>query len=183
MGGLYRSQHEPYLVFKHGTSPHLNNVQLGKNGRHRTNVWNHWGLASFGKGRDEALRDHPTVKPVAIIAEAIKDCTKRGEIVLDPFAGSGSTIIAAEKTGRIGYGIELEPKYVEVIIRRWEQLTGKSAILEATGEPFAMVKARRAAERSGALPSPDAASETPQPMMKLRQRPTPTYRRKEAHHV
>ena len=136
MGGLYRSQHEPCFVFKYGQSPHLNNVQLGKHGRYRTNVWDHRGYSSFGKGRDTALKAHPTVKPVALLAEAIKDCTKHGDIVLDPFAGSGSTIIAAEKTGRIGYGIELEPKYVDVIIQRWETMTGQAAILEATGATY-----------------------------------------------
>ncbi len=118
MGGMYRSQYEPCLVLKHGDAPYLNNVQLGKYGRYRTNMWEHPGLSSFGKGRDKTLAMHPTVKPVALLAEAIKDCTKRGEVVLDPFSGSGSSIIAAEKTGRVGFGIELEPKYVDVTVRR-----------------------------------------------------------------
>lgn len=143
MGGLYRSQHEPCFVFKYGQSPHLNNVQLGKHGRYRTNLWDHRGYSSFGKGRDDALKAHPTVKPVAMLAEAIKDCTKRSDIVLDPFAGSGSTIIAAEKTGRVGFGIELEPKYVDVIIQRWEAMTGQAAILEATGVTFAELRKQR----------------------------------------
>jgi DNA modification methylase len=139
MGGLYRSQHEPCYIFKHGKAPHTNNVELGKHGRNRTNVWQHRGLSSFGKGRDAALKAHPTVKPVNLLAEAIKDCTARGEIVLDPFLGSGSTILAAEKTGRIGYGIELEPKYVDVAIKRWQDMTGKEAVLEATGQRFSEV--------------------------------------------
>lgn len=143
MGGIYRSQHEPCGVFKYGDASYLNNVQLGKYGRYRTNVWDHRGLSSFGKGRDDALRDHPTVKPVALLAEAIKDCTKRGDIILDPFAGSGSTLIAAQKTGRVCFGIELEPKYVEVIIRRWETLTGEKAILESTGLTLSEMKAQR----------------------------------------
>ena len=143
MGGLYRSQFEPVYIFKHGKAPHTNNVQLGKEGRYRTNVWSHRGLSSFGKGRDEALADHPTVKPVNLLAEAIKDCTRRGEIVLDPFLGSGSTILAAEKTGRVGYGIELAPKYVDVSIRRLQAFTGKQAVHEATGLTFAQLRARR----------------------------------------
>jgi len=144
MGGLYRGQYEPCLVFKHGDAPYLNNVQLGKYGRYRTNMWEHPGLSSFGKGREDALAMHPTVKPVALLAEAIKDCTRRGEVVLDPFAGSGSTIIAAEKTGRVGYGVELEPKYVDVTIRRWEAMTGREAVHEASGMTFSALRQRRA---------------------------------------
>jgi DNA modification methylase len=143
MGSFYRSQHEPCMIFKKGTAPHRNNIELGKHGRYRTNVWDHRGFSSFGKGREEALAAHPTVKPVALLAEAIKDCTKRGDIIVDPFLGSGSTLLAAEKTGRIAYGVELEPKYVDVAIQRWQKMTGKSAILEATGETFAEVLARR----------------------------------------
>lgn len=143
MGSFYRSQHEPVYVFKHGKAPYLNNVELGKHGRYRTNVWDHRGLNAFGKGRDQALNDHPTVKPVSLLAEAIKDCTSRGDIVLDPFAGSGSTLLAAETTGRIGYGIELEPRYVDVIVRRLEALTGKPAIHEASGLTFAQLRRRR----------------------------------------
>ena len=115
MGGLYRSQHEPIFVFKHGKAPHTNNVALGKYGRNRTNVWSERGLASFGRGRDEALAMHPTVKPVNLLAEAIKDCTTRGEIVLDPFLGSGSLILAAEKTGRVGLRYRDQPP----ICGRW----------------------------------------------------------------
>lgn len=152
LGGLYRSQHEPIFVFKHGTAPHTNNVALGKYGRNRTNVWSVRGFASFGKGRDEALSLHPTVKPVNLLAEAIKDCTKRGEIVLDPFLGSGSVVLAAEKTGRVGYGIELEPRYVDVGIFRFKKMTGKSAILEATGQTFDEVRCERLAAREDTSP-------------------------------
>jgi DNA modification methylase len=172
MGGLYRSQHEPCFVFKHGNAPHLNNVQLGKHGRYRTNVWDHRGLSSFGKGRDDALRDHPTVKPVALCAEAIKDCTKRGDIVLDPFAGSGSTIIAAEKTGRVGYGIELEPKYVDVCVRRWEAMTGESARLQGSSQTFAEVRELRQHH----VPEDDFAG------VKIRKRPVPVAVSAEVHH-
>lgn len=143
LGGLYRSQHEPIFVFKHGKAPHTNNVALGKYGRNRTNVWSHRGLASFGKGRDEALAMHPTVKPVNLLAEAIKDVTRRGEIVLDPFLGSGSLILAAEKTGRVGYGIELDPRYVDVGLLRFLKMTGRSPLLEATGQTLEEVRSER----------------------------------------
>lgn len=126
MGSLYRSKHELVAVFKHGTKPHINNIELGKYGRYRTNVWDYKGVNSFGRNQAN-LKLHPTVKPVSMIADAIKDCTKRGQIVLDPFAGSGSTLIAAEKTGRIARCIELDPKYCDVIIRRWQTLTGEEA--------------------------------------------------------
>jgi DNA modification methylase len=109
MGSLYRSQHE--FVFKNGTRPHINNVELGRFGRNRTNVWNYAGASSFGSTRDTELAMHPTVKPLSLVADAILDCSKRGGIVLDAFAGSGTTLIAAEKTGRRGYGIELDPHY------------------------------------------------------------------------
>ncbi len=126
MGSLYRSKHEFVAVFKHGTMPHTNNIELGKYGRYRTNVWDYKGVNSFGKNQKD-LKMHPTVKPVALLADAIKDCTKRGDSVLDPFAGSGSTLIAAERTGRVAYCIELDPKYCDVIIRRWQDMTGREA--------------------------------------------------------
>jgi DNA modification methylase len=143
MGSFYRSQHEEIFVFKSGKAPHRNNVELGRYGRYRTNIWSYPGLASFGRGRDEALAAHPTVKPVALVADAIRDCTRRGEIVLDAFLGSGTTIIAAEKAGRIGYGLELDPKYVDVAIRRWEALTGKAARHAGTGLTFAETEQER----------------------------------------
>jgi hypothetical protein len=126
MGSLYRSQHELVFVFKSGTGSHRNNVQLGQYGRYRTNVWNYPGVNSFSRSTEEGnlLALHPTVKPVALVADAIMDCSARGDIVLDPFLGSGTTIIAAERTGRICYGIELDPVYVDTIIRRWQQFTG-----------------------------------------------------------
>jgi DNA modification methylase len=157
LGGLYRSQFEPIYIFKHGKAPHINNVELGKHGRYRTNVWDHRGLSSFGKGRDAALADHPTQKPINLLAEAIKDCTRRGDIVLDPFAGSGSTLLAAERCGRVGYGIELEPKYVDVTVRRLEALTGKQAIHEATGLTFAQLRHRRVRQHVAPL-EPNAAA-------------------------
>jgi DNA modification methylase len=134
MGSLYRSKHELVAVFKNGTAPHLNTIELGAHGRYRTNVWDYAGVNQFGNQED--LKMHPTVKPVALIMDAIKDCTRRGHIVLDPFAGSGSTLIACEKTGRKARCIEYEPKYCDVIIRRWQKLTGKDAVHAITGKTF-----------------------------------------------
>lgn len=134
MGSLYRSKHELVGVFKHGKKPHINNVELGKHGRYRTNVWDYAGVNGFQNQGD--LKMHPTVKPVAMISDAIKDCTNRDNIVLDPFAGSGSTLIACEKTGRIARCIEIEPKYCDVTIRRWQDLTGEDAVHAETGKTF-----------------------------------------------
>lgn len=148
MGSLYRSQHEHVLVFKNGDAPHKNNVELGKHGRNRTNVWNYEGMNSFGRNGEEGnlLSLHPTVKPVRMIADAILDCTKRKEIVLDSFLGSGTTVIAAEKTGRRCFGLELDNAYVDVSIRRWQALTGEKAVHETTSMSFSEVEANR---RSG----------------------------------
>lgn len=138
MGSLYRSQHELIFVFKHGKGSNRNNVQLGKYGRNRTNVWKYPGVNTFGRKGDEGdlLALHPTVKPVALVADAILDCSARGEIVLDAFLGSGTTLIAAERVGRKCYGIELDPRYVDTIIQRWQRHTGEDAILVPTGERF-----------------------------------------------
>lgn len=156
MGSFYRSQHELVFVWKVGTEPHLNTVELGKNGRYRTNVWNYRGASKTGAKSELAM--HPTVKPVPMIMDAIKDASKRGEIVLDAFGGSGSTLIAAEKTGRRARLIELEPKYCEVTIRRWEKLTGRQAVLEATGATFFDTCASRQASHAFDLEL-DAATE------------------------
>lgn len=138
MGSLYRSQHELVLVFKSGRGTHRNNVELGRNGRHRSNVWRYPGVNSFGRSTEEGnlLALHPTVKPVGLVADAILDCSARGDIVLDPFLGSGTTLIAAERVGRRCYGMELDPIYVDTIVRRWQAITGEKAILEVTGESF-----------------------------------------------
>jgi len=135
MGSLYRSQHELVFVFKSGTASHINNVELGKHGRYRTNLWSYAGQNSFGAQRRD-LEVHPTVKPVALVADAIRDCSHAKHIVLDAFAGSGTTLIAAEKTRRRGYGIEIDPLYCDVIVRRMRKLCGLQAILEASGETF-----------------------------------------------
>jgi DNA modification methylase len=143
MGGIYRNQHELICVFRAGQESPLDNVELGKRGRNRTNVWQHYGgMSSFGKGRDELLELHPTVKPVAMIADALRDCTKRRHVVADTFAGSGSTLMAAEETGRHFRGVELDPLYVDVAVRRWQNLTGREAVSLATGEPFNSVRQR-----------------------------------------
>lgn len=143
MGSLWRSQHELIAIFKKPGAAVTNNVQLGKFGRYRTNLWTAPGSSSFGKNRMKELGSHPTPKNVAMIADAIRDVTHRGERVLDNFLGSGTTLIAAERTGRIAYGIEIDPIYVDVAVRRWEDFTGRQARLEATGQTFAEVLAER----------------------------------------
>lgn len=149
MGSFYRSQHEFVFAFKVGTAPHINNFGLGEKGRHRSNLWTYAGVNTFRKGRDEELAVHPTVKPVQMLADAILDCSHRGGIVLDPFVGSGSTLVAAARTGRRGYGIEIDAAYVDVAIGRLEKETGQTARL-ASGETFEMVRQRRAAGQQDA---------------------------------
>lgn len=134
MGSLYRSQHELIAVFKSGTAPHINNVALGKHGRNRSNVWSMPGMNSFQKGRADKLAMHPTVKPVALVADAILDCSTRGGLILDVFAGSGTTLIAAERTGRIGAAMELDPHYADVILRRFCDVTGIEPVNAVTGQ-------------------------------------------------
>ena len=138
MGSFYRSAHELVFLFKNGTGPHRNNIQLGKFGRYRTNVWNYPGANSFSRSDSEGnlLALHPTPKPVALIADAIKDCTARGDLVLDPFLGSGTAIVAAERSGRMCYGLELDPLYVDTIIRRWQRQTKLDALHLETSETF-----------------------------------------------
>jgi DNA modification methylase len=143
MGTFYRSKHELVLVFKVGTAPHTNTFGLGDTGRYRTNVWDYAGVNTMRAGRAEELAMHPTVKPVALVADAIKDCSRRGDIVLDPFAGSGTTLIAAEKTGRSARVIEFDPVYCDRIIARFEKLTGKQARVAATGQTFEAADAER----------------------------------------
>lgn len=128
-GSFYRSAHELVAVFAKPGDTSTNNVQLGKHGRNRTNVWTYPGVNTFQTGKAGELSLHPTVKPVAMIAEAIKDASKRRDIVLDSFLGSGTTLLSAEKVGRRCFGVEYEPKYIDVAIRRWQQMTGKDAVL------------------------------------------------------
>jgi DNA modification methylase len=130
MGSFYRSQHELVYVYRTRGGRHRNNVQLGKFGRNRTNVWQYPNASTFSKNGEEGnlLALHPTVKPVAMVADAILDCTKRGDIILDAFLGSGTTLMAAERVGRICHAIEFEPRYVDVAIQRWQRMTGEVAI-------------------------------------------------------
>jgi DNA modification methylase len=138
MGSFYRSQHELIFVFKHGRAPHRNNIQLGQYGRNRTNVWEYPGVNTLSKQTDEKnlLTLHPTVKPVALVADAILDCSSRGDVILDSFLGSGSTLLAAERVGRVCYGMELDPSYVDTAIRRWQRYSGDYAIHAVTGKHF-----------------------------------------------
>jgi DNA modification methylase len=162
MGTFYRSRHELVFVFKNGDAAHTNTFELGQHGRYRTNVWEYAGVNTFRTGRLDELAMHPTVKPVAMLADAIRDVTKRGAIVLDPFAGSGSTLIAAEKTGRQARCIEYEPKYCDVIVRRWQAYTGKAALFEGTDltfEEFEGARASSAASRSATALFPAGPAE------------------------
>lgn len=138
MGSFYRSQHELIFVFRNGKGRHRNNIQLGQHGRNRTNIWNYPNVNTLSRQGDEGnlLALHPTVKPVALVADALLDCSARGEVVLDSFLGSGSTLLAAERVGRICAGIEIEPLYVDVAIRRWQKHTGDHAVHAVTGKLF-----------------------------------------------
>ena len=138
MGSLYCSKHELIFIYKNGKAPHINNVELGKHGRYRTNVWDYPGVNSFGNQKQD-LALHPTVKPVAMIADAIMDVTQRGDIVLDSFLGSGSTLLACEQTGRRCRGIELEAKYIDVTIKRWQDMTGCDAIHIPLNKTYTML--------------------------------------------
>lgn len=145
MGTFYRSRHELIFAFKNGTAPHINSFELGQHGRHRTNVWNYRGANSLKAGRMDELALHPTVKPVQLIADAIKDVSQRGAVVLDLFGGSGSTLIAAHKRGRRAYLCELDPIYCDVIIQRWETYAKDDAIQMACGLGVTPLIERRAA--------------------------------------
>jgi DNA modification methylase len=159
MGTFYRSKHELIFVFKVGTTPHVNTFGLGENGRYRTNVWEYAGVNSFREGRLDDLEQHPTVKPVDLLADAIKDCSRRGAVILDPFGGSGTTLIAAQRSGRLARLIEYDPAYCDVILRRFETVTGASPILARTGQTFEDVAAR-SAQFENTHNSNDIATET-----------------------
>lgn len=150
MGTFYRSRHELVFVLKSGEGAHTNTFELGQHGRYRTNVWEYAGVNTLKKNRLDELAMHPTVKPVQLVADAILDCSRRREIVLDPFSGSGTTIVAAEKTGRRARAIEYESKYVDVAVRRWQLFTGKQAVLAATDQTFEEVEAERVGAQSAA---------------------------------
>ncbi len=135
-GSFYRSAHEQILVFQVGRGRHLNNVELGRHGRSRTNVWKYAGVNTFRKDRMDDLKAHPTVKPIALVADAMRDCTKRRDIVLDLFCGSGTTVLAAERVGRRAFCMEIDLAYVDTAIRRWQALTGRDATLAGTSSTF-----------------------------------------------
>jgi len=148
MGSLYRSKHELVFVFKSGKRPHINNIELGKHGRYRTNVWDYDGVNSLHPSRREELTLHPTVKPIAMVADAIQDCSKRNQIILDCFAGSGTTLLAAEKTGRRCYGMEMDPTYIDISLTRLRESFGLDAIHAETGLDFDALKHKRQKPKS-----------------------------------
>src|SRR6185312_13517185 len=141
MGSLYRSQHELICVFKSGTAPHINNIQLGRHGRNRTNIWKYDSASTQSRKGNNVLELHPTVKPLQLVIDALLDCSNRGDIVLDCFLGSGTTLLAAEQTGRICRGIELDSLYVDTAIRRWQNLTGQDAVRVKDGKLFREIEA------------------------------------------
>jgi DNA modification methylase len=153
MGTFYRSKHELVFVWKNGTAPHINSFELGQHGRSRSNVWDYAGVNSLKAGRLEELAMHPTVKPVALAADAIKDCSRRNSLVLDPFAGSGTVLIAAERTGRRSRALEIDPGYVDVAVKRWQDYTGKVAVLAANDRTFEEVGEERRSNRVQPTPA------------------------------
>ena len=146
MGSLYRSQHELIAVFKNGDGPHINNVELGRKGRYRTSVWRYAGANTFRKGRLADLEAHPTIKPVAMVADAILDCSKVGHLILDPFMGSGTVLLACHRTQRRAAAIEIDPHYVDTALRRFQQRTGIAPIHEDSGLRFDDLSTARSLE-------------------------------------
>jgi DNA modification methylase len=143
MGAFYRSKHELVFVYKKGSAKHINNFDLGQHGRHRTNVWDYVGSSATKGSKNPDLKMHPTMKPLPLVADAVLDCSNRGGIVLDVFAGSGTTLIAAHNQGRIGYGVELSPVFCDLIVRRLQIATDEEAVLEATGQKYGDVTDER----------------------------------------
>jgi DNA modification methylase len=160
MGTFYRSKHELIFVFKVGTAQHVNTFGLGETGRYRTNVWEFAGVNSFRGGRLDDLELHPTVKPVDLVADAIKDCSRRGAVILDPFGGSGTTMVAAQKSGRLARPLEYDPAYCDVILQRFEAMTGTSAILARTGQTFEDVAAGCAKSETSHDPNEGSSAPT-----------------------
>jgi DNA modification methylase len=153
-GSFYRSQHELIGIFRVGQVAHLNNIELGRHGRSRSNVWHYAGINTFRAGRLDELQSHPTVKPVALVADAMRDCSRRGDIVLDLFGGSGTTLLAAERVGRRAYTLEIEPRFVDVAIKRWQAFSGKDAICAESGLSFDDIASTRViAPAAGAAPT------------------------------
>lgn len=159
MGSFYRSKHELVFVWKSGKGKHCNTIELGRFGRYRTNVWDYAGVNTFGASRNADLADHPTVKPTDMVMDAILDCTKRGAHVLDPFLGSGTTLLAAERCGRIAHGVEMDPVYVDVALRRWQAMTGGVPVHAVTGDAWRDPKAHVVEDTSRLAPSNQHAVE------------------------
>ena len=170
MGSLYRSKHELVVVAKKPGAGHINNVELGKHGRYRTNVWDYAGANAFRAGRDEDLETHPTVKPVGLVADAIRDVTHVGDLVLDPFCGSGTILLAAERTKRRARAIEIDPLYVDAAIRRFEKATGLTARLASTGETFTEIAAKRLSEEEPSDPPSPSPKQTSDALSHIRVR-------------
>lgn len=173
-GSFYRSQHELIGVFRVGDRAHRNNVELGRFGRNRSNVWTYAGANTFSRNRTKDLASHPTVKPVALVADALLDCTQRGAMVLDQFAGSGTIFLATEKVGRTAFGMEYEPRYVDVAVQRWQSLTKLEATLEGDGRTFEEIAALRHDREIGDSPCSAAAIQETRPKQ-------PTDRKKAIH--
>ncbi|MBL1319438.1 MAG: site-specific DNA-methyltransferase [Methylophaga sp.] len=161
MGSLYRSRHELIFVAKRKGEAHRNNVELGKQGRYRTNVWEFAGASGGAKSEEDDFSVHPTVKPVKLLQEVMLDVTAAGEFVLDPFLGSGSTLLAAERVKRVCLGLEISPAYVDVTIARWEKMTGKEAIHAGTGLTFREVQEHRNVESSDLIGPPEPDNRSP----------------------
>ena len=151
MGSFYRSRHELIFLFRKPGASHLNRVELGKHGRNRSNVWTYGGVYGFGAAKAKAREMHPTVKPLGLVRDAIMDCTTKGDAVLDLFSGSGTTIIAAEQAGRRGFATELDPRYVDVGVVRWQEFTGREARLASTGQTFREVRTERQSRPSAEI--------------------------------
>ena len=162
LGSFYHSRHEWVFIWKSGTAAHINNIGLGKDRRNRSNVWEYPGISPMRAGRLEELAIHSTVKPVALVADAIKDCSRRNGLVLDPFLGSGTTVIAAERTGRRARGIEIDPAYVDVTVKRWQDYSGKTATLAGTARTFQEV----ADERGDVKSACQVANQAPAPTIR-----------------
>jgi DNA modification methylase len=172
MGSFYRSRHELIFLFRKPGAPHRNRVELGKHGRDRSNVWTYDGVNGFGAGKANDREMHPTVKPFALVRDALLDSTAKGDPVLDLFSGSGTTLVAAEQCSRRGFATELDPRYVDVGVLRWEGFTGREARLASTGKTFREVRAERQAAASQAIQAPIPVA-LPEPRVRVRVRPVP----------
>jgi DNA modification methylase len=169
-GSFYRSQHELIYVFKKGKAQHLNRIELGRHGRSRSNIWSYQSVSGLVRSSRVEHEKHPTPKSLAMVEDALLDCTEKGDLVIDVFGGSGTTLMAAERTGRRARLLEIDPGYVDVIIERWQNYTGRQAKLAGSGLTFVQVRAQRAEARAQLAEPP---SPTP-PSARVRTRIRPT---------